>query len=340
MQCVPKTLLVASVAIPLAAAAAPSFAALFLPHGHGGIGFDDMLFSTALQRVLVPSGRTGLLNLIDPQSNSLESISGFSTGPDYAAGHVVGTTSADSGQGLIFASDRGRTAVDIVDPVKRQILATTKLGASPDYVRWVEPNAEVWVTEPSRNLIEYFALKGGAAPTLSALGTIPIADGPESLVIDVTRGRAYTHTRHGATVAIDLKAHKDVARWSNGCRAAHGIALDEGRGLLFSGCEEGKATALDVRHAGKLVSSIETSGKGVDGVAYSQSLAHLYVPGADTATMAILGVKADGSFQALATVLTAAEAHCVAADDSGHAYVCDPKAGRVLVFTDLLPAAK
>lgn len=37
-----------------------------IPGGDAGIGFDDLRFSMKLGRVLVPSGRTGSLNLIDP----------------------------------------------------------------------------------------------------------------------------------------------------------------------------------------------------------------------------------------------------------------------------------
>ncbi len=340
MRRVAKSLLAAAVAIPLAAWADSTLTPLFLPHGHGGIGFDDLLFSTALKRVLVPSGRTGLFNLIDPKTLAIESVNGFSTQAGFGGGHAAGTTSADSGHGLVFASDRSRKTVNIVDPVRLRILASAKLGGAPDYVRWVDATSEVWVTEPARKVIEYFKLDGSGAPALVSQGTIPIADGPESLVIDGTRGRGYTHTWHSTTVAIDLQGHKDVAHWSNGCVGARGIALDEARGLLFAGCEEGKATVLDVTHSGRIVGSLETSGKGVDILAYSPSLAHLYVPGGDTATMAILGVKPDGSLQALATVLTAEDAHCVAADDVGHAYVCDPKAGKLLVFTDTLPATK
>jgi DNA-binding beta-propeller fold protein YncE len=340
MRQVRNWLLAAAVAAPLAALAASSLTPLFLPHGHGGIGFDDLTFSPALHRVLVPSGRTGLLNLLDPQTFAIESVSGFSTQTAFGGGHGAGTTSADYGHGLVFASDRSRKVIEIVDPVRLRILASVKLGGAPDYVRWVEANSEVWVTEPARKVIEYFKLDSGGKPALVLQGTIPIADGPESLVIDATRARAYTHTWHNTTVVIDLQAHRDVAHWPNGCVGARGIALDEARGLLFVGCEEGKATVLDLNHPGRIVGSLDTSGKGVDLLAYSPSLAHLYVPGGDTGTMAILGVKPDGSLQALATVLTAADAHCVAADDAGHAYVCDPKAGKLLVFTDTLPAAK
>jgi hypothetical protein len=322
------------------ALAAPSIATptkLALPGGDAGIGFDDMLFSPVLHRVLAPAGRTGKLDLIDPKTQTIESVVGFSADTDkFGGGHGEGTTSADSGGGLIFASDRSRSEVEIVDPKTLKITGSTKLAAGPDYVRWVEPAKEVWVTEPRNKAIEFFALDKGK---LVRKGAIDVPGGPESLVIDATTGRAYTHTWTEETVAIDIAKHKEAARWKNGCKASRGIALDEKRGLVFVGCEEGKAMALDIAHGGKQVGSADT-GKGVDIIAYNPALAHLYVPGGDSATLTIIGVAATGKLAVLGSVAVAKDSTCVVADDAGHAYVCDPAHGALLVVTDPFPAAK
>src|SRR5512143_3126102 len=45
---------------------------LALPGGEGGIGFDDMMFSPSLHRVIAPAGRTGKLDLIDPKTQKVE----------------------------------------------------------------------------------------------------------------------------------------------------------------------------------------------------------------------------------------------------------------------------
>jgi len=307
---------------------------LMLPGGAGGIGFDDLTFSPSLHRVLAPAGRTGKLDLIDPKTQKIDAISGFSTETDkFGGGHGEGTTSADAGRGLIFASDRGRTEVVVIDSQTSMIVGTAKLAGGPDYVRWVEPTNEVWVTEPGKQQIEIFALD---KRKLVHKGVIDVPGGPESLVIDATRGHAYTHTWADATVVIDLAAHKEIARWRNGCSASRGIALDETRGFLFVGCDEGKAIALDVAHGGKPLGSAAT-GKGVDIIAYSPSLAHVYVPGGDSATLTILGVTPAGKLDVLGSVAVAAGAHCVTADDVGHAYVCDPQRGALLVVTDPYP---
>lgn len=323
-----------------AALASPEIAKpakLALPGGEAGIGFDDLMFAPALHRVLAPAGRIGKLALIDPKTQRIEWVAGFSADADkLAGGHGEGTTSADAGGGFIFASDRSRTEVEIVDPKTLKIIGSANLAGGPDYVRWVEPRSEVWVTEPNKKQVEFFALDEGK---LVRKGVIDVPGGPESLVVDATRGRAYTHTWNDATVAIDLATHKEVARWNNGCAASRGIALDEKRGFLFVGCGEGKATALDVTRNGKQVGSAAT-GKGVDIVAYNPSLAHLYVPGGDSATLTILGVSATGKLAVLGSVAVAADSHCVAVDELAHAYVCAPKQGALLVVTDPFPAAR
>ena len=323
--------------------AAPALAAepaepIALPGGQGGIGFDDMRWAPALHAVLVPAGRTGRLALIDPKSGKVDTIAGFTTSAASGEGHGAGSTSADAGGGLLFASDRNRRVVDVIDPGQKRIVASVALAGGPDYVRWVEPLGEVWVTEPSKKQIEFFRLARDGGPHLVRVGAVAVPDGPESLAVDAARGRAYTHTWHDRTLAIDLKSRRVVARWDNGCQGARGIALDERRGWLFVGCEEGKAVALDVAHDGKRLGSVPT-GKGVDIIAWSPARGHLYVPGGDSATLSVVAVDARGGMRVVATLPTAPDAHCVAADDAGHAYVCDPTHGRVLRFSDGSPSS-
>jgi hypothetical protein len=219
------------------------------------------------------------------------------------------------------------------------IVATVKLAANPDYVRFVGPTGEVWVTEPGAEQIELFSIPKVGPPTPVRTGVIRVPGGPESLVIDAQRGRAYTHLWKAATVAIDVQTHAVAAQWKNGCSDSRGIALDEERALLFAGCDEGKATTMDLRRGGTVVAT-EPTGKGVDVIAYSAQLRHLYVPGEDSATMAVLAVAADGKLSTVVTVPTAKGAHCVAADDAGGAWVCDPDGGRLLLFKDAMPVAR
>lgn len=327
--------------IALAAVLLAAFAVtpIPLPGVQAGAGFDDLRFSADLHRVIVPGGRSGRLFLLDPKTHAAEPIAGFSASAEGARGHSEGTTSADAGGGLIFASDRTARALLGVDLAAKRIVARIGLGAVPDYVRWVAPLREVWVSEPGAKRIETFRVEGAAPPKFVSAGTIDVADGPESLEIDGQRRRAYANTWHDSTVAIDLGSRAIAAQWKNGCAGARGLALDVKRGLAFVGCQEGKAVALDLEHDGKVLGTA-AAGKGVDVIAFGDKLSHLYVPGAEAATLTVVGVGARGELTVLGTVATAPDGHCVAADDAGNAYVCDPGKGRLLLFHDAYPASQ
>jgi len=312
------------------ASAAP--APIEIPGGSAGVGFDDLRFSVPLGKILVPAGRTGSLVLLDPATRQVTAVEGFSAKKEYGGGHDDGVTSADSGKGWVFATDRTSGLLAIIDPAGRRIVSRSKLGGAPDYVRYVEPSGEVWVTEPDSERIEIFHLLAGIPPAAVHDGFLPVPGGPESLAVDARRGRAYTHLWSGKTVAIDVKARKIAATWNNGCKGSRGIALDENRGFLFAGCAEGTAVVLDVG-TGRMLSSAK-SGSGVDIIDYSAKLSHLYLPGAKSATVAVFGVSAAGKLSFLGTFPTAAGAHCVATDEIGNVFVCDPKKGRLLAFRD------
>ena len=314
-------------------AAGPHIDAIALPDGAGGIGFDDLRYSPELHRVVVPAGRTGRVNLIDPRTRGVEAIAGFSSTRPGARGHTEGTTSADAGEGVLFALDRTRRSVTAVDARTRKVVTEATLAGAPDYVRWVAPLHEVWVTDLDKMVIETFRYATGSERKLTRTGTISVPDGPESLEIDAGRRRAYANTRHDSTVAIDLDARAVVSQWENGCKDARGLAFDPGRGFVFVGCAEGTVVVLDPARNGDVVARAST-GKGVDVIAFSARLSHLYVPAAGAGNLTVLGVRDGGALQVLGTFPTAPDAHCVTSDDAGNVYVCDPGRGRLLVFRD------
>ncbi len=321
----------------LGAAFSRAQTAIEIPGGSAGIGFDDLRFSPASGSVLVPAGRTGALVLVDPATRGVTAITGFSAKAEFSGGHDDGVTSADEAQGWIFATDRTSGMLDIVDPRSRKIVSSVKLGGPPDYVRFVPTTGELWVTQPDKERIEIFRLSAGSPPAAAHEAFLSVPGGPESLVVDGKRGRAYAHLWKGKTVAIDVKARAFTATWTNGCTGSRGIALDEPGVFLFAGCAEGKAVVLDAG-SGKVVSSL-AAGDGVDIIDYDAKLSHLYLPGGKSATMAVLGVSGQGKLSILGTLPTAAGAHCVAVAN-GNIFVCDPKKGRLLVFRDTYPGSR
>ena len=309
---------------------------LSLPGAGGRVGFDDLRFSVELRKVLVPAGRTGRVDLVDPQSQRVEEIPGFSVSAPGGGGHGQSTTSADSGDGFLFASDRTTRELVIADPSTRGIVARAKLGGAPDYVRWVGTTHEVWVTEPGKKVIETFRVERSTPPRLVRTGAIDVPDGPESLEVDPDRRRIYTNTWKDQTMAVDVAERRIVAEWKNGCGGSRGIALDAQRGLVFVGCDEGRVVALDAIHDGNVVGQAR-SGGGVDGIGYGPRLSHLYVPGGDSADLTVIGVGPGGTMQVLGKLPTARDAHCVTTDDLGTVYVCDPGHGQLLMFRDPFP---
>ena len=321
--------------------------------GAPGIGFDDLRFAPGLGsgQLLIPAGRTGRLDLLDPATGRIASVSGFSRLAGYRGGHDDSVTSADAGGGWIYATDRTARRLLVIDPVHHRVAASVALAAGPDYVRWVAPTGEVWVTEPDADQIEVFAPAPAArttgTPPATAAGAhrtaalvsrarIPVPGGPESLVISPRRGRAYSHLWRGKTVAIDIRRRQVVATWNNACHGSRGIALDPGRGWLFAGCSEGRATLLDIDHDGRILGRVRAA-PGIDVIAYAPALRRLYLPGARRGVLTVVAVARSGSMRVAARGQTAPGAHCAATDGHGRVWVCDPQGGRLLRFED--PAA-
>ncbi len=309
-----------------------------LPDGEAGIGFDDLGFSSSLHKVLVPAGRTGTLDLIDPETKQVLSIAGFAGSSTFSGGHGEGITSVDKGKGFLFVTDRTAQRLNVVDPSTRSVVSSARLASGPDYVRFVAETDEIWVTQPEAQRIEVFGLQAEGTPAPVHSGFIAVPGGPESLIVDHSRACAFTHLWRGVTVAIQLKDRSIVARWPNGCKGSRGIALDEERSFLFAACDEGMLAVLD-SNTGKTLGRAY-SGDGVDIIAYNAKLGHVYLPGAESATMAIVGLSPAGSATVLKMVRTAKGAHCATADTRDQVYVCDPVHGQILVFKDSLSPGK
>jgi hypothetical protein len=237
-----------------------------IPGGKGGIGFDDLGFSSYLLRVLVPAGGTGSLDLVDPDTRQLLRIRAAARSGNFGGGHGEGITSVDEGHGFLFVTDRTTLRLDLVDPKRRSVVSSAKLAFGPDYVRFVAETDEIWVTQPSAERIEVFNLQHLGTPKPSHADFIEVPGGPESLIIDHRRKRAFTHLWRWVTIAIRLEDHSIVARWPNGCEGSRGIGYDEKRGFLFAACDEGSLGVINP-DTGKILGTAP-SGDGVDIIAY------------------------------------------------------------------------
>jgi hypothetical protein len=321
-----------------------------LPDGNGGIGFDDLVYSPVLKKVIAPAGRTGDVDLVDPVTLEVTVIGGFSKTTMFTLGkHRSGSTSADVDDGghALYAIDNETKTVRVVDVATKMISFTTMLAAPPDYVRFIKPTNEIWVTgpnnpgvTPSANPgIEVFTLPMGAAPAHAAL--IPISNGPEGMAVDDTRKRVYTDSFQGTTYAVDMEKRTVVETWSNGCPGLTvDLQVDEARGFVMVPCATpGKVVVLDAGNGGKKLGELST-GSGVDVCAYNPTLHHFYMAGQTSMDLSIVGISAAGVPTLLGKIPTAMGSQMVAADDLGNAWVGDPGAGRLLKIRDTYPASQ
>jgi|GEM_PF-2277236 len=305
-----------------------------LPYQGNGLGFDDMTFAPSLNRVVVPASQSGALAMINPtnqQVSKWDHIVLKGQGPDHDG---AGTTSADTGDGLVFASDHQNRALVAVNPANGRVVALAGLASDPDIVRYVAPLNQVWVTEPKIHKIQRFKASGGSRPSLQLLGSITVPQGaPELLAVDPAHQAVYADQRPGTTLKISLRSLKVVASWPNTCQRDQGLALAPSRNLLFVGCHEGKVVALNTADHGKEVSHAQV-GAGVDLIAWNPYLQHLYVPGSYSATLSVLKLTSHNQFKRVATVPTVKHAHCVTTDNRHHAYICDPDQAAIMVYQD------
>ncbi len=321
-------------AFALAACGAADGRPVALPGGPPGIGFDDLRWSPELGKVIAPGGRAGRVYLVDPDSSAVSVLGGFGETADYSGGHDDGPTSADVGRGLLFVTDRTTRLLSVVDPKNGNVLGKAALGSSPDYVRYVKATDELWVSEPSGSRVEIFALNGGTTP--SSVASIGVDNGPESLVIDEARGRAYTHHWQASTIAIDLKSRAIVGEWKNGCASSRGIEVEPEHGWVLSACSEGTVTVADpVRGA---ILSSQSAGSGNDVMGYARSTRHVYVAGSSCGCLVVLGLTNGGSLDVLGRFDAPSATHCVTADDRGHAWACAPKDAELRKVDDPFPS--
>lgn len=309
-----------------------------VPDGAPGVGFDDLRYSASLRRVLVPAGRSGNLVLVDPDTLAVSAVSGFSKSAEYRGGHDFGVTSVDEGKGLLFVTDRTSGRLAVVDAKASKVVGAVKIGAEPDYVRYVEATDEIWVTEPEASRIEVFSAPKSGARDPVAAATIHVDDGPESLIIDQASGRAYTHRWRASTVVLDVRTRKVVAEWPNGCASSRGLALDERRGFFFAACREGNVSVLDTKNGGRILSTF-ARGSGFDVMGYDAGRGHLYLAGNTCSCLVVLGVSGRGKLSFLGRFTAPQTTHCAVADGGGHAWVCDPAGGRLFRVDDPYPAS-
>jgi hypothetical protein len=346
-------------------AALQTVAIRFSPAPPEGIGFDDIVYSPELGKLIVPLDGTGRIALLDPKTLDVQYIDGFSK-IDPTTNGQGGSTSATVAHGLIYALDNSALEIKIVDPNTRQIIGSAKVQSFPDFIRYVAATNELWVTEGDPEQIEIFSLGKENPPIPVSTGTISTPNGPEYLVIDNSHGLAYTNEpASGTTAVIQVQTHDVIAQWGNGCSSARTMVLDEEQGWLIVACNEGKVVILDTNQDGLQLSTINYGG-GLDFVGYNPKLHHVYIPSGTSSVLGVfaveIGPKATKTpnphapptptpppelptptitivttLLRLGTADTGDKDRCLVNDDQGHIWVCDSANSQLFMVNDTLP---
>jgi DNA-binding beta-propeller fold protein YncE len=351
------------VAIPLVAsvAAAPASeqvaefrkAELALPGAKGLVSLDYFVFDSVNHRLWVPASNTGAVTVIDAATDQVTALRGFRTAQVDFMGKrpVMGPTSVTLGDGVAYVGNRGDSTLCVIDARTLKIGTCLSIGtpeqglaAAPDAVTYVHATRELWVTRGVpplgvASIDRAIAVFDASAPrALKPKATIPLGASAEGFAVDNRRGRFYTSLEEqGETVGIDVRTHRIADHYHSGCDEPHGLALDEGRGILFVACMS-RVVSLDVAHHGEVLGSIET-GSGLDNIDYIPSRRLLFAAAAEAALLTVARLDERGGLHKMTSCPTVRGARGVVVDAQGEAFVMDPYGGRILKFMPEPPLA-
>lgn len=302
----------------------PSARVVRLPGVSGDVDFDDITYSAALGRMLVPARDHGLY-LVEPDTAEVTSVP--------LPSPLRSADSADADDARVFLVDRKTRTLAVLDPKSGRLLGSVGVGSSPDYMRYLPAVGEVWVTEPAADGIEVFTVADRTAAAPRRAGFIPVPGGPEGLTIGRVNGAATAFTHAGSDlVAVDIRSHQ-TQRWPTGCDGTHGFPrVDERDGLVLASCaDDGRIVLLNARTGDRLGDYKVGGGDSLP--AWSPRAGHFYVRSDPGTRLATLDPSRDG-VTPLRDVEVPSGGHCMGADNQGHYWTCDAARGRLLRFDD------
>ncbi len=320
-------------AIPAAVASAhakPSHA-IALPGATGAVFLDYLAYEPARDRVWVPAGGTGRVDVIDAKTEQLTPIDGFPTKEVERRGQkrLVGPSSATVGDGVVYVGNRGDSSVCAIDAATLAKQECVTLDASPDGLQYVAATKEVWVTTPRDKSIRILDASTPAQPVAKA--TIKLDGEPEGFAVDDQHGVFFTNLEDkDETLAIDVKTHEVTKRWPAKCGedGPKGLAFDAAANHLLVVCPD-HLEALDAS-TGSVLGTLQVGG-GLDAIDYAPAR-HVVVAAAGGAARVVFASLApDGKLTELASAPTVKGARNAVAGASGNAFVADGRAGAILV---------
>jgi DNA-binding beta-propeller fold protein YncE len=312
---------------------------LALPdHGQGNITMDYIAYDPKTGYVWVPAINIGSVDVVDTSNGSVREISGFATKELEVKGRkrAQGPSGVSIGDGVVYIGDRADSSICAIDEKTLARKTCGHIDSTPDSVVYVAPTKEVWVTAPGDNSVRILD-----SQTLNQKEKLTFEGRPEGYAVDAKRGRLYmNYEDKDLTTAIDLIAHKTVAKWQSSCGedGPHGLSVDQDSGYLFVACST-QAEVLDAGHNGEKLSSIDT-GDGVDDLNYSPSTHMLYVGAAKDARLTLARVDATGKLSQVAVVSTHEGARNGVVTKDGTVYLAHSQLGKLAGLIVVSPSRK
>jgi len=316
---------------------------LALPGAKGKVMLDYFAFDGATNRLWVPAGDTGSVDVIDLATDQIQRIEGFPVAEVELMGkrRPVGPSSVSVGDGVVYIGSRADSRICVIDSHSLKIgecmafaPASAGMAAAPDGLIYIAATRELWATSGAPPIGIPAADPGiqilSAAPanSLKHAGKIPLPGSAEGYAVDNHHGLFYTNLEEtGQTVAVDVRTHKVVSTWRS-CDHPSGVAVDGQRGFVFVACVD-HVIVLDSTHGGRQVGSI-AAGAGLDNIDYSEDRGLLYAAAAEAAKLTIARIDDQGKPVAVAVVPTVQAARSVVAGAQGRAYLIDPIGGSIL----------
>jgi DNA-binding beta-propeller fold protein YncE len=282
-------------------------------------------------RVWVPVGGTGSVDLFDIKTQTFSRVDGFPTAERERNGQkrIVGPSAVSIGDGTAFIGNRATSEVCPVETATLKPGPCIRLPSPTDCVAYVPGVKEVWVTTPRDQTIA--VLDASNPMALKTKTTIHLDGAPEGYAVDPAGGVFLTNLEDkNETVVIDIASHGPKATWKLSCSAEgpRGVAVDGGS-LAFVACTD-RVLVLDRAHEGASLGVVET-GAGVDNIDWVEGLRSLFVAAGKAATLTVAHVDPGGKVTST-SVPSVAGARNGVADGKGNAYVPDPMQARLLVF--------
>jgi DNA-binding beta-propeller fold protein YncE len=308
--------------------------AIVLPGGTGGVALDYLAYDPAHDRVWVPAGGTGKVDVIDAKTEQLTPIDGFPTKEVTRRGQkrMVGPSSATVGEGVVYVGNRADSAVCAIDSASLAKGTCVTLDSSPDGLQYVASTKEVWVTTPRDKSIRILD-----AAAMKEKTKIQLEGEPEGFAVDEGRGVFFTNYEDkDATLAIDIKTHAIAKTWQPKCGedGPKGLAFDAAANHLIVVCPDHVET-LDAGHDGALLGTLQVGG-GLDAIDYAPSRHVVVAAAGGVAKVVFASLAPDGKLAEVATAATVKGARNAVASANGTAFIADGHAGAILV----VPAPK